>query len=697
MHEFVRSEVIGQILHRVAFQNDSHTVCLDLLGKLVEDDPDAVGKYWSKVMDVFDSISVLDAQTVESLIKAVLPILVDEAPFRSSLLLVIRKILFAHNIEDRHKALAGLFAMIAEFSEAAQECGGGRQADLLSSVLLEMVGLLRRCFTQQAEVRARAYEGLSALFERNSVNSNAMLLNALHSIFRVEFAKYYEGISGFDSPINIQKCLNPSTHKSAMPIGSFLQCYSKLTSAQTDLLGQNEAGSSKSATVANESCDQLRDLCVRFAKAEMEDFELDPTGDYSISSPSALRNHNTIRLVIGCLDSCFEYVAMHSVRGNCSCTIDNPDIALQLYMKYAQFADTLCTRCLDDKNKRIITHPAELSLVTIESAIGLLQLILPDRQRQDDEQHPMNEIHGHDWFVERAGRAIAWSASQPLVRHLLETALLRIPGARVEQVLELAYTVYSGVIIHTASECDDMPAYLKPKQAKGRTTMILSCEVLAACASTLKDRNMLGLLAFAILNPSAVCFSQTTTPSRPQMAGAAAALVASLQRSASTLLGQRPIATKDAVVVIGVIQSLNEWLVGELPGLDGSDQQHTYTALNGLARWTASLLGGELPSDLGLLKALFLLITAVQAHLQPADTALAQYSADTQPAAANDQTDAAELGEISHFIDRMGMAFQTLQGEEVDDEAMDQDDLDLFLPRTFAPLLTLLAGWAIIG
>ncbi|KAJ1940650.1 hypothetical protein FBU59_003748, partial [Linderina macrospora] len=433
MHEFVRSEIISQILHRVAFQNDSYTVCLELLGNLVEDDPDAVGKYWSKIMDVFDSISVLDAQTVECLIKAVLSILVDETPFRNSLLLVIRKILFAHSIEDRHKALAALFAMIAGISEALQEYGAGRQADLLSSVLLEMIGLLRRCFTQQAEVKVRAYEGLSALLERDSVRTNSMLLNALHSIFRVEFSKYYEGNTGYDSPINIQKCLNPSTHKAAMPIGSFLQCYAKLTSAQAIILAQNNAGSSRSVGVANESCDQLRDLCVRFTKAEMEDFELDPTGDYSINSPSALRNHNTIRLVIGCLDACFEHAAMHSMRGSCSCAIDDPDIALQLFVKYSRFADTLCTRCLDDKNKRIITHSAELSLVSIESATSLLQLILPDRQRQDDDRHPMNAANGHDWFVERTGRAIVWSASQQLIRHLLETCLLRIAGAKVEQ------------------------------------------------------------------------------------------------------------------------------------------------------------------------------------------------------------------------------------------------------------------------
>ncbi|KAJ1933153.1 hypothetical protein FBU59_006126, partial [Linderina macrospora] len=177
------------------------------------------------------------------------------------------------------------------------------------------------------------------------------------------------------------------------------------------------------------------------------------------------------------------------------------------------------------------------------------------------------------------------------------------------------------------------------------------------------------------------------------MTEATAELIENLQRSASTLLGQRPIAIKDAVVLIGVIQSLNEWMVTEIAGLDESDQHHVYSALHSLARWTVSLLTSELPSDLGLLKALLSLLTTVQVHLQPADAALAQYSVDDLPPAANNQTDAAELCEVSQFVDRMGMAFQVLEGEGVDDEAMDQDDLELFLPRTFTPLMTLLTAW----
>ncbi|KAI8318898.1 hypothetical protein GQ54DRAFT_335988 [Martensiomyces pterosporus] len=773
-HEFVRSELVDQILHRVAFQADSHMQFLGLLGELVADDPDALRVYSSKFVDVFDSISLLSANTVEQLLVSTSPVFLDDSQYRSSLVLVLRKILFAHNHDDRHTALSGLFVLIRGFASALYECrkqsestGDGRlnrrvqrQADIYSSVLLEMLGLLRRCLTQQPELRSRSYERLALLLNAEYVRCNLFFLNTLHDMFRIELSKYYQGDKGYDSPINIQQCLNPTTHKIIMPMPSFLHCFAKLTSGLVDLskasnsaalgsgvvdLTGDGAGSSSSAFVTVlGSADTWKDLCVRLAKAQLEDFELDPTGDYSLDNPSGLRNHNTAQLVIGCLDSCLDYALAHCMQAEMSCNgpsceLDNPAMAMELYSQFSRFADVLCSRCLDDKKKRIIGGASELSLISLDAAIDVLRVVLPDKSRVENEGHLLNcGARDHNWFVAHTGKASQWSSNQSFVKHMLEIALARIqrrPNAAntssgraqqeadVSSILELAYIVYSGALVYYNSESSDLPTdlppYLKSKQARGRGVLHLCTEIFAACASALSDRGMADALALAVAYPNPTLFEVRHRPSE-QLATSTHALdgarfrrslsdatqdivvlATGLRNAVSVLLVQKPAATKEAVHLLSCMLVFTDRL-SELVSICGSSDDDlsrdaAYTSLHKTAKWTVGQIYGEIPGDLHLIKSLVAQLAGCQTFLQPESAVTLPsltYSQQQRHGAppATSSSDDEELGPLHKLADHLCSASRMFSGDAGSDSE-EESDLSMLTPRTVPALVVLITAW----
>ncbi|KAJ2869888.1 hypothetical protein GGH93_005991 [Coemansia aciculifera] len=765
-HEFVRAEVVDQILSRVMFQTDSHMHFLALLGDLVSDDSDVLRVFVPKFVDVFDSISVISPAALERLLVAISPIILDDAPFRSSLILVLRKILFAHSFDDRRTALSGLFVLTSSFASALDECqvrlgaaalaatGAGevrhlqRRVDVLVSALLEVLGLLRRCLTQQPEVRAASYERLGLLLDMPCVRGNSLLLSALHDIFRVEFAKYYRAPSQSQgcSPINIQLCLHPVTNKVVMPIASFLHCYGKLVVAsRTPGFGASSLPSSSGLPAAAVAAKAWRDLCLRFAKAQIEDFELDPTGDYSLDSQFGQRNFSTARLAVGCLDACVGYALAHIIHvapataiadedsdAASSGNLADPTIVVELFTKFSRFGDILSSRCIDERKKRIIPSISDLSLLSLDSIATVLRLVLPDKQRVENGSHPLNldPVTDHSWFVSHMGKAGLWSANQPLVKHLLEVALARIqrrpvagnfmstnnspavlpPAPDARALLEMAYVVFSGVLVYfgdsdQAADAEQsqrpLPVYLRTKAARGRGIVHISAEILLACMTQLTSTagagsDSLDRLAVAIVRPAPERFTDNVSLPSNVAVECVAALLTSLRRAVTTLLRLKPMAVKDASTVLSSVQILTTRL-SELAfsGTRREDQVLAYQCLHQTAKWTVELVQGEMPNDLGLMKSLVVQLTSCQAFLQPESTVIGTTTA--VPVAVGRRSDEVELEPVDQLTARMCAAsrlhIRDPDNFDDEDEDIDERELEKFTVRSIPALASLIMSW----
>ncbi|KAJ2315191.1 hypothetical protein H4S02_000382 [Coemansia sp. RSA 2611] len=692
-HEFVRGEIVGQIMQRVTFQTEGHERFLELLQRLARADTDALRPYASRIVDALDAVAVLAGATVERLVRAAAALFLDDASFRTSLLLVLRKVLFAHALDERRAALGGLFVLVDVAARAATANVSERQRQQRLAVLLEVVGLLRRSLTQQAEIRTAAYTRLAQLLDDPGAVQCAPLLQALHGIFNAEFAKYYQRDRAFDSPINFQLCVSPATHRVAMPIDAFLQCYAKLATRDAPP-ASGAAGSSAWA-----------DVCARLANAQLEDFELDADCDFTLMSAAGLRNHNTARLVIGSLDAAIAYALDGALHAS-----GDPALVVELFTKFQRFADVLCTRSVDERGRRTIAGASELSQMTLPAVLRVLQFVAPDARRTDASAHALNtDATPHTWFVERVGRAGMWRANPALTRHLLDVALARVSSAAeplTHAVLHLAYVAYSGALAHcTAAE---QPAWLVERGTKGRSALLIAAEILAACSTMLSGRGLLDHVFVAVVRPQPQLFAFDADAPDAQpvavVAQCAEQLMGALRTAVDALLALRPAMVRETVSLLAAQHTFALRLAHLCCRCaDAPARAQLYRTLNETARWAFSLFGGDLPGDVALLRHASALLIGCQPFLQP-ESALAHGGVDlassdqAEPPPVSRHMDDYEFGSLSRLVSSVCRATRLLSNEDgtahdEDDEDDDETNLSVFTARTVPALVTVTVAW----
>ncbi|KAJ1898947.1 hypothetical protein LPJ66_002428, partial [Kickxella alabastrina] len=762
-HAFVRGEIIGQVLARAAAasaeplaQAHGHAGLVGLLRAVTADDLDAVRPFGGRLVDALDATP----EAVEQLLAAAAPLVLEDASVRGALVLVLRKALFAHSLSARRAALAGLFALARSIAVALSDCRGAqRRGEALVSALLEVLALVRRCLTQQPEVRALAYERLALLLDQPSARSCAVLLAALGDVFRCEFAKHYCADRAEPAPVRIGLCVSPGSHRVVMPMALFLGCFAKLVRARAAL----DAGNAAEAAAAAE----MADVCARFARAQLEDFGLDAAGDYTLSSGSGLRNHSTCVLVIGCLDACMEHALMHGVAASASSSsssnthagcalLDDPTLAMALFAKLARFSDILSARCLDDRNRRVIGSPQELSLMSLHSAVSVLRLLLPDA--------------AHAAKARASGGLALWSANHQFVRHLLEVALARVqrrlgvayagasgsgpgpafasasasasaaavaPVPDVALVLEAAYIAFTGAISHYAAsattsadafDSSALPAYLKSKGLRGRSVSLLCCDLLLACISSLAAHDMLDWLAPTLMRATPDQYQSAATaaslavdvavPPLDSTCVDLARLITRLRNAAVVMMARRPMLVKECVSIMTAMHALAVRLTEILPETSPasatatettaihSDTDDTspvedlqsartsaYECLRNTAQWSVRIITGTPPADLGLLKGIVALLTLCQPyHTQP-------LSIDPSSVAPiSSAHDSAEIAPLHHLTVTLCRASRILLGAPIPDiepamMEMEDPDLEVFTARTVPALLTTITTW----
>ncbi|KAJ2628579.1 hypothetical protein H4R22_003803 [Coemansia sp. RSA 1290] len=709
MHSFVRAEIIDQIMNRVVFQTDAHMHFIGLLQRLVADDIDTVRAHASRIVDVLESMAVMAPATVSRLLQAAAPLFLDDPQFRASLILVLRKALFARGTDERRAALDGLFALI---TSTVQVSAAGTFDSQHLAVLLEVLGLLRRSLTQQPEIRTVAYQRLAVLLDQPFALACPPLLNALYGVLAPEFAKFYQHDHSADSPINIQQCINPATSRVTMPIAGFLLCYAKLVTALTDSTSIVSASDSSSSGSAYKSAaDSWEDLCTRFARAQIEDYELDPEGEYSLDSPVGVRNNSTVRLVIGCVDAAIEYALGRGMDGAM-----NPAQAIELFSMFSRFSEILCARFVDDKRRRVIGSVCELSQISMRTALRVLAVVLPDRQRLNSPGHPLNcNTDSHNTFAAQTGRAELWAANTQFVRHVFEVALAHVSASRTEAldvethlVLLLAYIAYSGVLVRCANaEQDPIPANLIARGMRSRSLVMVAAEALAACASVLTARNAVGILPVAVMRPSPAMFASngpTSPPSLSDSVECMVALVAKVRNVVEQLLSLKPVLLREATSLLGALHSLATYLAHVC---FHNPSQHTaaYASLNELARWAYAMIDGEIPGDPPLLKGLVALIICCQPFLQSqpmfasSSIDLSNLGANEEPLAVHQDMDEHELGPMNRLVATTCIASRLLTndaaGSDDEDNMNDEDEpnLNLYTLRTIPALVTLAVTW----
>uniref|UniRef100_A0A8C5MGA8 FA complementation group I n=1 Tax=Leptobrachium leishanense TaxID=445787 RepID=A0A8C5MGA8_9ANUR len=220
VHEPIRSEILEQVLNRVITKATTpigHFI--DLLSDIVISAPLILQNSSSKVTEAFDHLSYLPLKTVQGLLKAVQPLLKISMSMRDSLILVLRKAMFSSQIDARKSAVAGFLLLLKNFkvlgslssSQCSQAIGASQvQVDVHTrynsaaneAFCLEILGSLRRCLSQQADVRLMLYEGFYDVLRRNSQLSSSIMQTLLSQVKR-----YYEPEPDLLPPLKLESCI----------------------------------------------------------------------------------------------------------------------------------------------------------------------------------------------------------------------------------------------------------------------------------------------------------------------------------------------------------------------------------------------------------------------------------------------------------------------------------------------------------
>uniref|UniRef100_A0A670K3E3 FA complementation group I n=1 Tax=Podarcis muralis TaxID=64176 RepID=A0A670K3E3_PODMU len=332
VHEPIRSEILEQVLNRVITNAGSPiSHFLDLLSGIILSAPLILQQSSSKVAEAFDHLSFLPLDTVQGLLKAVQPLLKISMSMRDSLILVLRKSMFSGQLEARKSAVAGFLLLLKNFkvlgsltsSQCSQAIGASQvQVDVHTrynaaaneAFCLEILGSLRRCLSQQADVRFMLYEGFYDVLRRNSQLSNSILEMLLSQIKR-----HYEPEPDLLPPLKLEGCILAQRDQIFLqePLAHLLCCIQHcLTWYKSTLSLHRQAEEEEEQEEEDDDDDKglqqdleemLESITRRMIKSELEDFELDKSADFSQSTGVGLKNNIYAILVMGVCEVLIEY------------------------------------------------------------------------------------------------------------------------------------------------------------------------------------------------------------------------------------------------------------------------------------------------------------------------------------------------------------------------------------------------------
>ncbi|NXD19871.1 FANCI protein, partial [Spelaeornis formosus] len=397
VHEPIRSDILEKVLNRVltkAASPVSHFI--DLLSNIVVSAPLVLQTSSSKVTETFDNLSFLPIDTVQGLLRAVQPLLKVSMSVRDSLILVLQKAIFSRQLDARKAAVAGFLLLLRNFkilgslssSQCSQVIGATQvQADVHAcynsaaneAFCLEILGSLRRCLSQQADVRLMLYEGFYDVLRRNSQLASSIMETLLSQI-----KQYYLPQPDLLPPLKLEGCIFAQGDQIFLqePLAHLLCCIQHCLAwyKSTVRLCQGAEDDDEEEGVGFEQNfeEMLESVTRRMIKSELEDFELDKSADFSLSSSVGVKNNIYAIQVMGICEVLIEY---NFNIGNFS--KNKFEEVLGLFTCYNKLSEILREKA--GKNKSALSNKTPRSFLSMGFVSTLLTALFRDNAQSHEE------------------------------------------------------------------------------------------------------------------------------------------------------------------------------------------------------------------------------------------------------------------------------------------------------------------------
>uniref|UniRef100_A0A671EGL1 FA complementation group I n=1 Tax=Rhinolophus ferrumequinum TaxID=59479 RepID=A0A671EGL1_RHIFE len=387
IHEMIRQEILERILNRVVSRaSSSISHYLDLFSNITMCSPLVLQSCSSKVTETFDYLSFLPLQTVQGLLKAVQPLLKVSMSMRDSLILVLRKAMFASRLDARKAAVAGFLLLLKNFkvlgslssSQCSQSLGVSQvHVDVHShynsvaneTFCLEIMDSLRRCLGQQADVRLMLYEGFYDVLRRNSQLANSIMHTLLSQL-----KQYYEPQPDVLPPLKLEACISTKGDQISLqePLDHLLCCVQHCLAWYKSRVLPLQQEEEEEEEFYQDLDDMMESITSRMIKSELEDFELDKSADFSQSTGIGIKNNICAFLVMGVCEVLIEY---NFSIGNFS--KNKFEEVLSLFLCYKKLSDILNEKAGKGKTKTANkTHDSFLSMNFVSDLLTALFRVL---------------------------------------------------------------------------------------------------------------------------------------------------------------------------------------------------------------------------------------------------------------------------------------------------------------------------------
>ncbi|KAB1257455.1 Fanconi anemia group I protein, partial [Camelus dromedarius] len=442
IHEMIRQEILEQVLNRVVTRASSPiSHFLDLLSDIIMCAPLVLQSCSSKVIEAFDYLSFLPLRTVQGLLKAVQPLLKVSMSMRDSLILVLRKAMFASQLDARKSAVAGFLLLLKNFkvlgslssSQCSQSIGVSQICvDVHSrynsvaneTFCLEIMDSLKRCLGQQADVRLMLYEGFYDVLRRNSQLANSVMQTLLSQL-----KQFYESEPDVLPPLKLEACvLTQGDHISLQePLDYLLSCIQHCLAwykSRVMPLRQDEEEEEKEEDGFYQDLDDmLESITNRMIKSELEDFELDKSADFSQSTSIGIKNNICAILVMGVCEVLIEYNFSIS-----NFSKNKFEEVLSLFMCYKKLSDILNEKA--GKSKTKMANKTNDNFLSMKFVSDLLTALFRDSSQSHEES--LSVLRSSSEFMR-----YAVNVALQKVQQLMETGHVSGPdGQNPEKVFQ---------------------------------------------------------------------------------------------------------------------------------------------------------------------------------------------------------------------------------------------------------------------
>ena len=305
-HDAVRNEILSNIFSGVISRDDSSPYFVQLLSKIAttccHDVMDCIGK----VKDTLEYISFMPPSTAVSLVRALQPVLRAQTSLQDFFQIVLRKSLFSRELDSRLVTLECLL-FIAETScpSASQRHASTSQSaidDRLTpsdTVAIEIISQIRRCMSQQVQLRQKLYDGLTDL-----VKKKPYLADYIMGILLPQIDKYIvKDGDGVVSQINLHGCIDES--------GDIIEPFAHLlrTTVNCLIVSGKERSADDLEGFPNilQARPIIESIATFVSATELAEFELERHSDFE--KPQVL---HLAKLLSNIYEVCLEFIAVFS-------------------------------------------------------------------------------------------------------------------------------------------------------------------------------------------------------------------------------------------------------------------------------------------------------------------------------------------------------------------------------------------------